>query len=266
MNDLVFLKLGGSLITDKRIPHTARIEVLDRISEEIREARQQLPDLKILLGHGSGSFGHMAASQYGTRDGVKTAEEWQGFAAVWQEARALNDLVMASLARAGLPVIALSPSAQVLTRAHTIIEWNTAQISASIERGLLPVIFGDVVFDEEIGGTILSTEEEFEYLAERLSPSRILLAGIEKGIWKDFPQRSEIFERITPANWHDLSAHLLASENPDVTGGMRSKVASMLNLVKAVHCREVCIFSGLEKRSILEVLTGKCTGTIINLE
>jgi len=35
---LVFLKLGGSLITDKNTPRTARIEVLQRVGIEIKSA------------------------------------------------------------------------------------------------------------------------------------------------------------------------------------------------------------------------------------
>ena len=59
-----FLKLGGSLITDKSQPYTARLEVIDRLAQEILQARQENPGLLLLLGHGSGSFGHTPAHQY----------------------------------------------------------------------------------------------------------------------------------------------------------------------------------------------------------
>ena len=266
MDELILLKLGGSLITEKTVAHTARTKVIGRIAEEIKKAMQIDPDRQILIGHGSGSFGHIAAHKYCTRDGVKTDVDWLGFAEVWREAKALNQIVMESLIEAGLPVIAFPPCAQVLTRSHKIITWNISQIRASLEHGLIPVIYGDVVFDEAIGGTILSTEEQFEYLAGLLHPTRILLAGIEKGIWNDFPRRTELLERITPVNTQQFSAHLAASESPDVTGGMRSKVMSMLELVQAGHCREVCIFSGLEDQSILNALAGECAGTMISFD
>lgn len=265
MNELIFLKLGGSLITEKNVAHTVRTEVIDRIAGEISQALHIDPNRKILIGHGSGSFGHMAARKYGTRDGVNTAEDWRGFSEVWREVKALNHFVMDSLINAGLPVIAFSPCAQVVTRSHKILTWNTAQIRASLAHGLIPVIYGDVVFDEEIGGTILSTEEQFEYLAAQFNPDRILLAGIEKGIWMDFPQRDNLFESITPYTLQEFSSHLTTSESPDVTGGMHSKVSSMFKLVQSGQCREVCIFSGIENQSILDVLTGKCAGTTISL-
>ncbi len=64
---LTFLKLGGSLITDKDSPHTARPEILRRLADEIVAARQSNPAMQLLIGHGSGSFGHMPAKKYGTR-------------------------------------------------------------------------------------------------------------------------------------------------------------------------------------------------------
>ena len=39
----VFLKLGGSLITDKTRPHTPRLEVLRRLAGEVAAARQRFP-------------------------------------------------------------------------------------------------------------------------------------------------------------------------------------------------------------------------------
>jgi isopentenyl phosphate kinase len=52
-----FLKLGGSLITDKDKPYTAHRDVIARIAQEVATALQEKSDLHILLGHGSGSLG-----------------------------------------------------------------------------------------------------------------------------------------------------------------------------------------------------------------
>ncbi|MFN3762874.1 MAG: hypothetical protein ACK4WK_06715, partial [Anaerolineae bacterium] len=80
MTERVFLKLGGSLITDKSSPYTPRPEVIRRLAEEVREALEARPDLELVVGHGSGSFGHAAAAPYGTRQGVRTPREWRGYA------------------------------------------------------------------------------------------------------------------------------------------------------------------------------------------
>ena len=51
---LTFLKLGGSLITDKARERQLRTELIDQIVREIKEATTINPDLQLLVGHGSG--------------------------------------------------------------------------------------------------------------------------------------------------------------------------------------------------------------------
>jgi isopentenyl phosphate kinase len=64
---LLLLKLGGSLITDKLKVAHARLAVLERLAGEIGRARASMPQTSMVLGHGSGSFGHVVAARYGTR-------------------------------------------------------------------------------------------------------------------------------------------------------------------------------------------------------
>ena len=75
--DLVLVKLGGSLITDKRGEAAVRADVVDRLAAEIAAARPRLEweGTGILLGHGSGSFGHVAAARYGLGEGLVRAGE-----------------------------------------------------------------------------------------------------------------------------------------------------------------------------------------------
>jgi len=86
---LLFLKLGGSLITDKATPRALRAETLARLMDEIASARAN-HDVRLVLGHGSGSFGHVEGKRYGTRDGVRSEEGWRGFAEVQAAAALLN--------------------------------------------------------------------------------------------------------------------------------------------------------------------------------
>src|SRR5574341_801580 len=113
---LYFLKLGGSLITDKTKPRALRMDVLDRLSAEVAAACSQNPALHLVVGNGAGSFGHIPARRYGTRQGVHTPKDWAGFAEVWHEAAALNRLVTDALHAAGLPAVAFPPSASVTAR------------------------------------------------------------------------------------------------------------------------------------------------------
>lgn len=262
-DELIFLKLGGSLITDKTRPRTPRLDVIARLTDEIRAARAEKPDLRLVLGHGSGSFGHIPAKQYGTRRGVDSAEGWRGFAEVWHEARGLNTIVMTALHQAGIAAVSLPPSGAVTTRRGTITHWDLSPLRAALDAGLLPVVFGDVVFDEILGGTILSTEDLFTHLAQELHPARVLLAGLDAGVFADYPQCKELIPKITPQNWAEIAPALRGSAATDVTGGMAGKVAAMLKLAQAHPGLEISIFSGEQPGHVRAALTGETLGTQI---
>ncbi len=261
--DLQFLKLGGSLITEKGRPHTPRPEALKRLAREILAAYRSNPGLRLILGHGSGSFGHVPALKYGTRQGVKTPEEWQGFVEVWREAAALNRLVIEALGEAGLPALAFPPLASVMAENGAVLAWNLAPIAAALQAGRLPVVFGDVVFDTIKGGTILSTEDLFCHLATHFSPRRILLAGLEQGVWADYPRNTKLVPLITPDNLETAAPNLGGSATADVTGGMASKVRENLQLAKEIRGLEVLIFSGDIPGAVEKALAGAGVGTLL---
>lgn len=263
---LVFLKLGGSLITDKHRPYTPRLEVLRQLAADIAAARRENPDLRLIVGHGAGSFGHVPAKRYGTRQGVRTAAEWLGFAEVWKEAATLNRLVVDALLEANLPVISLPPCAAVTAEDGRVAMWELYPIRAALQAGLLPLIFGDVIFDRQRGGTILSTEDLFEYLARQLKPQRILLAGIEEGVWRDFPACTELVRQITPADIQQGRLQLGGSQAPDVTGGMESKVRQSLALVQEIPTLDILIFNGEQPGAVRRALGGENLGTRICAE
>jgi isopentenyl phosphate kinase len=258
---LIFIKLGGSLITDKTHPYTARLEKLDDLATQISAAFRENPDLRLVLGHGSGSFGHQAASQFDTRAGVSGPEAWRGFAEVWYQASALNRLVVEALRRAGLPAVTFSPAASVTAHDGKVFIWDPYPLQSALSNGLLPVIHGDVVFDDVRGGTILSTEDLFSYLARQLNPERILLAGLEAGVWADFPKRTKLVDEITPEDLAQHSPSLGGAVGVDVTGGMHTKVTEMLELVKEIPGLEVLIFSGEEPGTFRQALMGENPGT-----
>ena len=254
---ILFLKLGGSLITDKDTPYTPRMDVLKRLAGEIADARKAKPGLRILLGHGSGSFGHTSADRYGTREGVHTPEGWLGFSEVWKAARALNQIVIDVLCDAGLPVIAFPPSAIMLAHDGRPSWWEVRPLLAALYHGLLPVVNGDVVFDGIRGGTILSTEDVFVALAPAIKPHAILLAGLEEGVWADYPDCKELIKEITPANFRSISSQIKGSTSVDVTGGMFEKVQTMLELVNQSPGLKAVVFSGLVPGNLSQALLGK---------
>ncbi|MBC7242695.1 MAG: isopentenyl phosphate kinase family protein [Anaerolineae bacterium] len=266
---MIFLKLGGSLITDKRRRETPRMDVIRRLAQEIAAARQTRPDLRLLVGHGSGSFGHFAGREYGTRRGIRPGEEargWYGFAATGAAAARLNRLVTDALVEAGLPAVSFPPSATARCRAGQLQELAWEPLARALDAGLLPVIHGDVAFDDQWGCTIVSTEELFAYLTPILRPTRILLAGTVDGVFTADPlvhPQAALLAEIHASQLDALEAELGSSYGVDVTGGMWSKVRIMAELVRRHPGLEVHIFSGEHPGALRACLLSpaECAGT-----
>jgi len=247
----LFLKLGGSLITDKTGTEALRTLVLNRLAGEVAQARQKDPQLQLLLGHGSGSFGHIPAARHGTRQGVKTAAQWLGFAEVSASALRLNRLVTEALLAHDLPAISLQPAASAVCENGRIVDLAVAPISAALQAGLLPVIHGDVAFDSVRGGTIISTEEIMTYLVRELRPSWLLLAGETGGV---LDTERQVVPLISQANYEQVRPAIGRSRGIDVTGGMESKVRAMLDLVGAFPELSIRIFSGMIPGQLQQIL------------
>jgi len=260
---LTFLKLGGSLITDKSQPHTPHKGIIERSAREIAAVRDRRPDLKLVLGHGSGSFGHVSGEKYGTRDGVESREDWSGFTRVWFDAASLNRIVIEALHAQELPAVAFPPSSAVRTRGRKITAWDLEPVKSALKHDLIPVIYGDVVFDSELGGTILSTEELFHYAASRIPPDRILLAGKEPGVWEDYPACTRLIPEIRPESLPEIQKTLGPAQDTDVTGGMGEKVIQLISLIDHFPDLQAHIFSGEQAGHITQALEGRELGTIL---
>lgn len=260
---LVFIKLGGSLITNKSNASEFRASAMMRLAEEIKRALDERPELRILLGHGSGSFGHYEASKYNTISGVHTAEQWRGFARVAFVASQLNFLVAQTLDQAGLPIFRVQPSASVIASRGSIHTWTITAIERALEYGLIPLVYGDVAFDDEIGGTILSTEILLAYLVPLLPVESMYLLGDVDGVYDD---QGKIISHINSSNYEQVSQYLSGSAGVDVTGGMLTKVRDMSLLATRQSALQIRIFSGLHPNLLYETLVGKTQpGTLITV-
>jgi isopentenyl phosphate kinase len=257
MDELVFLKLGGSLITDKNKGATARGGVIRQTAQEINEALKARPDLRLLLGHGSGSFGHFVAQRHGFLEGG--LPNWQGYAETGAAAARLNRLVTDIFLAEGVPVVSIQPSASAHCYDGELISMETAPIELTLQHGLVPLVYGDVALDEVRGCTIISTEQIFAYLAHHLGPARIVLAGEAEGVFTADPIRDEsarLIPEISCQDFHKVERMLAGSRGFDVTGGMLTKVRIMYTLVQKHPALKVQLISGqrpgMIRRALLE--------------
>lgn len=237
---LTFVKLGGSLITDKLVEQTFRADIAARVALEIARALEITPQ-PLIIGHGSGSFGHFPAHTHGTMQGVSTPDQWRGFAEVALAAADLNALIAHALWDAGVPVWRIQPSASLMARDGIPQAMSIQAIETALANGLVPLVYGDVAVDMQRGGTIVSTESLFTYLAQVLPVTRIVLVGEVDGV---LDEMGSVIPRITPGSVGEAKSALKGSRGTDVTGGMLTKVTDMIALVEHKPSLTIKIVNG----------------------
>lgn len=260
---ITLIKLGGSLITDKNVPWHFRQSVMQRIASEIKViAECSSSNDKLIIGHGSGSFGHVEAHKYNTIHGVYSSSEWLGFTKVAHAASSLSQLVATELIQADLPIFRFQPSASISAYGGVIQTMNTDLLMTSIKHNLIPLVHGDVVFDEQLGGTIVSTETIFSYLVQQLDINRIILLGEVDGV---FDSQGSIVPHITPQSVGKLKSALGGSSGVDVTGGMYQKVLEMLALVEENIDLHIIVANGKTPNILIDLMCkNHKIGTIIS--
>jgi isopentenyl phosphate kinase len=163
---IVLLKLGGSLITDKSRPGVARHAAIRRLARELAAAGNRPRGPRLLIGHGSGSYGHAAAAEGGLTQGADARRRIAAISRTQHRAAELHRLVIAALVDAGARPFSFAPSS-FLSAANGRIQGRFFEpIFEALDRGLMPVVYGDIVLDRKRGAVVVSTEELFLLLAE----------------------------------------------------------------------------------------------------
>lgn len=260
--NITLLKLGGSLITDKNKPYTARPAMIEQVVSEIATAVAAQPDLHLVLGNGAGSYAHQSAAQYKTIDGATSPEDMYGACVVHRDATRLHNMLIDACLEKKLPVYSMQPSALFMTENKQFCSGNYWILSTVLQNNMIPFLYGDVMIDKKIGATIYSTETLFAVLATFLPVVRdyqftidnIILAGDYDGV---YDEQKNVIPEINTANFTKVKKHIGNSEHLDVTGGMVQKVQESLSIAqKGIDSH---IINGSMKGNIAKALNGDCS-------
>ncbi|MDE2855007.1 MAG: isopentenyl phosphate kinase [Chloroflexota bacterium] len=252
----ILIKLGGSLITDKQKARTFRPESVRGLAAQLSQFRAENEQQQIVIGHGSGSFGHFEAQKHMTAQGVETSQDRLGFAQVGAAAAELSLMVLQEFIAAGLPVMRFQPSSSIVAEGGLIASFDSRALMLALEKQLVPLVHGDIAVDREINGGIISTEALFAHLVEPLRVRRIILLGEVAGVLN---HRRELVPLITPLTLEGMLPSLKGSDGVDVTGGMLQKVKTMTALARRHPALSVVIASGLQEDILIDLLEGRET-------
>ena len=207
MKERVIVKLGGSVITDKsdtsgdcRIRHSQLREIADHIAAH--------DDLDIIIIHGAGSCGHPQAKHHHLDKGLDSIYR-AGIFITHQAVCHLNDALDAGIAHDG-----------------RLISYECRPVDLLIRHGIVPVLHGDVVMDQQRGACIVSGDQLVSYLPRHMQVERIGLATDVAGVLDG----NRVIPRIDRKSVASIS--LKGSGNTDVTGGMKGKIEELLRLAE----------------------------------
>ncbi len=257
---MIVLKLGGSVITFKEKAMAADEENLKRLAGEIASSRAR----GLIVVHGGGSFGHPLAKQYRIDEGYCSEAQLLGVSRIHGAMVKLNGMVVEALTGHGVPAIGVSPSSFIATERGRIGSADFGMVAGLVDRGMVPVLYGDVVLDRVKGFSILSGDQLASRLAIELKALRLLFGVDVDGVYTSNPRivpEARLIERLPTSKLREILA-VGEALTTDVTGGMLGKVSEASKAAEAGV--EVLIFNASKPQNTYRALRGdRVRGTVI---
>lgn len=219
---IIMVKIGGSVITDKTKPMTAKLTVIKNIASDLKKIYTTYKDsYQFIIGTGAGSFGHYKVVQHkcAKHGNINSERELVAIADIHSSVAYINSVFVQACIENSLPVVAVPP----LTTMMRIIPF-------SIQEGLIPVFHGDVIVTEN-SYAIYSTEQIFQILIEQYLNKKPIHAIFQlMNVHGVLDKNGKTIPHITKDNWLEYKTEINSSTNGfDVTGGIIHKVEESLH-------------------------------------
>jgi isopentenyl phosphate kinase len=249
MDRVTILKLGGSAITDKSENCTPDIPTIQHVADQLADYR-----LPLVLIHGGGSYAHPFVTRSGVGRGLRDRSQLRSISETEFYLSQLTRIICASLLLRNLNPAPLHPMSFAILDKGEVKKILIDPIRKSLDAGLVPLLHGDLVFDESRGISVLSGDRIASLIGVKIGTSRVLFGCDVEGVYsanpKSFPNTTLISE-VSSENFRSV---LRASRNPstDATGGMGEKVKQAILLAK--NGIESYIFNLREKNALRRLL------------
>lgn len=247
---MILIKFGGSVITDKSRYRTFNQECVRRLCREIRESGEEA-----IVVHGAGSFGHVIAKEKHLNDGFQSKDQIPAYAQVCYDMRELNSMIVRELNEAGLPAVSVPTGSCFTMKNRKLTVKDDSVLKGLFKLGIMPVTFGDVVLDSELGFAICSGDQIIEVLTAMFRPSKVIFVSDVDGLYDDDPKKNPnaaLIERVDRRTLENARTDITVA---DVTGGVREKIESMLR-ISSNGC-ECILMNGTKEGRLLSVIKGE---------
>jgi len=266
------MKIGGSVITYKnREKVVVRRKVIESLARDLFSYLELHPQDRCILVHGGGSAGHGIASQYGLMSGIRNDDrKWKGAMLAHLAVQRLNGIISDILVQNGLRIVSVRASSMVIQKNGKIVLSFLEAIRLVLRNRCIPLLHGDMVFDEDLNMSVCSGDNLAALLSDRFCASSLLFASDVDGIYDKDPHRCKDAKKIHAIALNDIlknkNIQLEGSHHVDVTGGLYGKIASLSGEYAFSETERVVIFNGLKRHALLDVLNKKSAGTTIRIK
>ncbi|MFW9927796.1 MAG: isopentenyl phosphate kinase [Candidatus Thorarchaeota archaeon] len=247
---LWIIKLGGSIITNDQEFMSPNEDVISNLLLILLEFSNKY---HFIIVHGAGSFGHPLAKSYQLSKGFLSSKQYDGLILTHDSMLELNNIIVGIGSRLRLPLVSFPPMTMVTTKKGRIISWDVSPIQIALKLNFIPVIFGDVVFDEHQQFSILSGDQIVPFLATKLNATKILMLTDVEGVYTKNPKHDPTAKLLKKLDLSDedimkkiSAADVNSSGKTRVTGEMGKKLDELLPALK--QGTETYVLSGLDPK------------------
>ncbi|MCG7845298.1 MAG: isopentenyl phosphate kinase [Methanomassiliicoccales archaeon] len=222
---MILVKLGGSVITDKGRYRTFDRDTTVRLAKEIAASGE-----KVILVHGAGSYGHMLAKEHRLHLGITDPSQLMGAAKVMTDVRELDLEMCRCLTENGTAVVPLPPASCARMRDGSLHELDLEPFWRYVELGMVPMTFGDVVWDDKRGLSICSGDQLMMSLANEFHPKKVIFVTDVDGVFSADPNSNPDARLIRTVDKKVLNSLPRTERNVDVTGSIFAKIQYMIDM------------------------------------
>lgn len=228
--ELTVIKLGGSLLTDKSKPYTARMSTIASAARELRVCIEEGLIESLIIVNGVGSFGHPPVLEYKLFKGFTGPEQLIPLSKTQGIVNEFRLIITREFQEAGLPVNLLHPSSMVVAEKMRISKTSFEPLKGWMTLGMIPILGGDLLYDTAMGFSVGSGDELAIALARSLGAKRLIFAMDESGIFNDNPKKNpgaKLLREININNIDSVIEGLKQVGKVDASGAMKGKLSSI---------------------------------------
>ena len=265
-NNLLVIKLGGSVITFKEKPLTPNYQAIDKIANVIKELKKTC---KIILIHGGGSFGHYWSVKYDMHT-VPSAYSDEGVSKVRESMIKLNSIIVEKFIALDIKPFSIQASSLVFNNLpcnNRILEI----VDMIKDNDLTPITYGDVIYTSSGNFSILSGDSLMKVISKVLNPKLSIFTTNVDGIYDNVINGNLVSKIILDKDKSLITNNTFDNKIQfsemmfDVTGGMKRKISESIDIVNLGI--PVYLINGFYPERMLDAVNGNdFIGTTIKIK